>query len=550
MRKYLQNLSPILALTFSFSAGAVPLETSQIAIAGPSQIATDIGEQVALAGGNVVDTAVATALALSVTSPYYAAFGGGGFAVVAIDKKLEVLDFREVAPKKMGPDSYKALEKEASRLGGAAIGVPGIPEGLYQLHKKYGKLPWKKLFAEPIKLAEDGFRVSGEWVEMTTEAEAQMNAEGKKHFTVKDKVPKPGEILKQPGLAKALKLFRDQGRKGFYEGDVAKDIASTVQKQKGLMTVEDLKNYKSQWREPLKIKFLGYDVALMPPPSSGGIVIAQALRLFEKLNLNKLEPLSVDELHLIGETLSRTFRGRNLLADPGFHENPLKELQSDAYLDRLTKSINIKKHTTIAPLDMKALKESSQTTHFSVLDKDGNSVAMTITLNGNYGSKMVSEKYGVALNNEMDDFTTILGEPNMFGLVQGAANKVEAGKRPLSSMSPTLVLKDGKVVLSVGSPGGPRIISAVLQVLYRSLVNDFDVDWAIQAPRVHHQYIPDALFVDKNRLSPIVIEKLKERGHKVNTDSHIAKVYAVKLRKDGILEAAYDSRGEGGASGY
>jgi gamma-glutamyltranspeptidase/glutathione hydrolase len=357
-------------------------------------------------------------------------------------------------------------------------------------------------------------------------------------------------MLRQPALAKFLRLYRQRGDKAFYSGKVAKDIAETVQATGGVITEKDLSAYKVRWLQPLSVDFQGHRLHLMPPPSSGGIVIGSALKLIDYSALKKLKPQSVEELHLLAEILKISFRGRNLLGDPQFHSNPLAHLISGEYLEPLAKQLSPKKRLKLEPLaDVHGSKESTETTHLSVLDIEGNAVAMTVTLNGNYGSGVVSKKYGISLNNEMDDFTTRPGEPNMFGLVQGKANQVEAGKRPLSSMSPTLVEKDGRIVMSLGAPGGPRIISGVIQVLYRTLVNGWNMDIAIQAPRVHHQFLPDQLYFDEFRLQPATQSGLQALGHSLQASS-IARVYGIQLNKKGWLEAAFDSRGEGSVDGF
>ncbi|HEX4922541.1 MAG TPA: gamma-glutamyltransferase [Bdellovibrionales bacterium] len=527
---------------------AVPFEGHKFLASAPSPYAVETATQIHKVGGNVVDAAVAMSLTLSVTTPYYAALGGGGFALIRSGNgPVEAVDFREVAPAATGPDFYR---DKSSQDGGAAVGVPGFPAGLWAMHKKYGRLPWKRLFDDAIRLADQGFQVSGEWVRNTTRNQKRFDANGTKYFFGKEQKPLiPGEILKQPQLGRALRLLRARGEKGFYAGPVAADIAKSVTKSGGVVTVADMAAYKVRWLKPMTAPLKGHTVYMMPPPSSSGVVTKTALGLIEKAELEKHKFLSVDELHMIGEILGRAFRGRALLGDPDFHKNPIDRLTSPEYIAELAKSIDLKKASVLKPASPDELEESSETTHYSVMDAQGNAVALTVTLNGNYGSGVVSEKFGIALNNEMDDFTTKLGEGNMYGLVQGEGNKVEPGKRPLSSMSPTLVEKDGAIVMAAGAPGGPRIISAVLQVVYRTIVNGLDVDTAVQAPRVHHQVLPNVLYVDQNRLSPDVLEALRKRGHTVE-ESWLAKVYAIKKNAAGWLEGAHDSRGEGATGGY
>lgn len=541
----------LIALLLSFQAAwAIPYKGTEMLISAPSPYAVDVGQQIARAGGNVVDVAVAVALTLSVTSPYFASLGGGGFALIKMDKKIEAIDFREMAPKATNKDFYTQKSKDAAITGGAAVGVPGLPAGLWEMHKKYGKLNWRALFPEPLKYSKDGFRVSGEWVEYTEESKDRFDEGAKKHFLKADKsMYKPGEVLKQWFLSRALLAFRDKNLQGFYAGPVAKDIVDSANKTGGVLTLEDLANYKVRWLNPMVTPFKDYTVYLMPPPSSGGVVIQSALELTKRVGVEKQPMYSVEEYHLLGEILSRAFRGRVLLGDPDFHKNPLEHLLSGEHLDQMAKSISLNKTKELDGDDFKT-KESTETTHFVVMDKLGNTVSFTETLNGTYGSGVVTSDYGIALNNEMDDFTTRPNEPNQFGLFQGKGNLVEPGKRPLSSMSPTIVEKDGQTVLALGAPGGPRIISGVFQVLYRVLVSGLNMDQAIQAPRVHHQFRPHRLMVEKNRFTPETIKGLKEKGHNVDFLGGIAKVYGIKRQPGGELEAAYDSRGEGAVGGF
>ncbi len=534
-------------------AMAVPAEGHRVMYAGPSPYSLPVVKRVTEQGGNVVDCAVAVALTLSVTSPYFAGLGGGGFALVKMHGKagasVEALDFRETAPQATGRDYYKDLPQNASRVGGSAVGVPGIPAGLWALHQKHGKLKWSQLFDEALMLATQGFAVSGEWATKTKDEKPNFNAVGKVLFSTKSGGNyRPGEIFKQPRLATALKKFRAQNIRGFYSGPVAQDIVSEVKATGGAMTLQDLQRYQVRWMKPMIRDFAGYKIYLMPPPSSGGVVISTALELIEALKLKDHAYLSTDELHMLAEIQKRSFRGRALLGDPEFSKLPLAQLLSPEYLNELKKTYNHKKSTDLAPLDQKAFDEKRETTHFSIVDAAGNSVAMTVTLNGNYGSGVVTPRFGLALNNEMDDFTTTVGVPNMYGLIQGEANAVAGGKRPLSSMSPTLVEKDGQVVLSVGSPGGPRIISGVLQVLYRHLVQKHDIDKAIQAPRVHQQFLPNKLYVEPQRFSPEILKNLRDRRHVVE-ESWTSKVYAVAREPGGLLSGAFDNRGEGAAGG-
>ncbi len=555
------RFSLIISIAFTLltgSAWAVPAEGTRIMIAGPSPYSPQIARDIYALGGNAVDVIVAAAFELSVTHPAVGSLGGGGLAVVKMDGKITTLDFRETAPAAAGVDLYKGKAPAASRNGGLAVAIPGIPAGLFELHKRFGKLKWAQVIAPAQKMAEKGFLVSGEWAKSTARNADRFNAAAKRILFNKDGTPlKPGDLLKQPELAKMLAQISKKGPQAFYQGDGAKDIVATVTASGGIMTTDDLKNYKPRWLDPITAELGGYKLYLMPPPSSGGVVIAEAVKLIEKTKLKDRAPLSVEELHQLIEIEKLSFKGRALLGDPDFNKNPIDEMLDDKAIGQLAALINpdhaLDPQSLLTPEQREILKnaprEKEQTTHMSVIDAKGNAVAMTVTLNGDYGSALLTNKFGIALNNEMDDFTTHLNQPNMFGLIQGTANQVRAGARPLSSMSPTIVEKDGKTYLAVGSPGGPRITSAVLQVLYRILVQNFDIDRAIQTARVHHQFLPNIVYTDKLRLPPETYVALTKKGHVISEGS-TAKVYAVRLSDSGILEGAYDDRGEGGAGGY
>ena len=533
---------------------AVPSTSQKVMIASESLGAISAGQVIAKLGGNVADITVASALAMSVELPQSASLGGGGFALIKIGDQVDVLDYREVAPGATSPDFYKTKPKTASIDGAYAIGVPGVTAGLYALHKKYGRLKWKQLFKPALQIAKKGFTVSTEMNQIIKINATRLSLAGQTLLMNKKQAKNPGDIIRHKGMHTALKRIRRQGHRGFYKGSIAKDIINTITSLGGVMTLEDLSNYKVRWLKPITLDFKGYKVHSMPLPSTGGIVLASALHLTQMLNLSQHSPFSSMEAHLIAEILARAFRGRSLLGDPDFFkDSPHQMLLSDNYLKDLSKTINSKKTSTLAPLSIpkkKTLqqKESRQTTHLAVIDHQGNAISLTTTLNGNFGSGIFSQKFGISLNNEMDDFTTRPGQPNMFGLIQGLGNQVEPGKRPLSSMSPTIITKDGKAILALGARGGPRIISAVFQVIYRVLVHEFDIDLAVQSPRIHHQFLPHVVFHDPYRISPDVLDNLKKKGHKLKTGS-TGKVIAVGRRKDNILVGTFDSRGVGRAAG-
>jgi gamma-glutamyltranspeptidase/glutathione hydrolase len=543
----------ICLLMFGTSVQAVPSEGTKIMISAPSDYAVDAGKAAYAKGGNLIDVAVAVGLALTVTNPSNASLGGGGFALLSMGQGVDVLDFREAAPAATSPDFYVDRDKGASWNGGTAVGVPGVAAGLWAMHQKYGKLEWSTLFEPALRLAEDGIEFSGTESRYAESQKDRLNPAGFRHFY---KSPKqhylPGETLRQPALARALQLYRDQGPDGFYRGAVAKDIAATVQANGGVLTEADLANYRVRWLQPLETRFKDHKLYMMPPPSSGGAVIKSAFELFERIDIERQALLGIDELHLMAEVLNRSFRGRALLGDPDFHDNPFDQILSQSYLDEMAQSIDINKAVQLTPLVDKPMAESTETTQFSILDAEGNAISLTITLNGTFGSGVVSEKYGISLNNEMDDFTTRPGEANGYGLVQGFGNRVQPGKRPLSSMSPTLVEKDGRIVMTLGAAGGPRIISSVIQAIYRVLVSGLDIDRAVQFPRVHHQFLPNKLYMDEFKFSPEVVKGLQQRGHETvqQRPSYLGRIKAVRLNDKGYLEASFDNRSEGAVGGY
>ncbi len=559
------------------SAEALPHVSQKMAIAGPGPHAVAAAQEIARQGGNVFDQAVAAALSLSVTHPYYAAFGGGGFAVVRFQRKdgsnqVTSYDFREMAPAAATRDQFLKAGEKSSTQGGLASGVPGIPAGLEALHKAHGKLKWKALFAPAIRLAEQGYAVGGEWVLATQDAWPEFNKPAQQVFgrivLDKSRPPReryealnPGDLIQQPRLAKALKLLRDRGPRAFYQGEIARDIINSVQAAGGNMTLDDLKAYKVIERAPVQLKWRGHDLYFMGLPSSGGLVASQALQLIDRMEHKHGVPAarSAEEAHLWAEALKLAFASRMRLGD--LDSNPQlqgiqSQLEMNERLDRLAGLFSPK--NVIVPLKSKspdlreslapASKTTGETTHFSIVDAQGQAVAMTLTMNENYGSGVVTEKFGIVMNDQMDDFATRPGEPNQFGLIQGTANEVLAGRRPLSSMTPVIVERDGRFAMTAGAPGGPRIISGVTQALLRVLTQNADAESAVNLPRVHHQFLPETLLHDPGRFAPEVLAKLKALGHELK-EGRVAKVYVIRRTPEGWLEAAADPRGEAAAGG-
>ena len=508
-------------------------------------------------GGNIFDAAVAGAFTLSVTHPYFVSLGCGGFALLKDQREVRALDFRETAPSQMKEDFYLKSGLSSVRSG-SAVGVPGFVAGLWAIHQKYGSMDWSDLLKPAIKLAGKGFMVSGGWREKTKGQAKKFNLSGQRIFFRSDgRAYLPNEFLRQKKLAGALLLIRRKNKTLVYDGTIGKDIVKTVRDNQGVMSLEDLKNYKVRWLKPISFRFGKYKVFSMPLPSSGGIIMARASHLMRQKQVHKFSLFSISEWHLLGDILALAFRPRNQMGDMSSPNRYMQSWLSDRKLRELGDKISLKKaqklsvvRDTLRRRRKSNKRKALETTHFSIMNDRGEAISMTLTLNGNFGSFIVTEKYGIVLNNQLDDFNTHPGRPNQFGLIQGRNNKVAGGRRPLSSMSPTIVKRSGKAVMALGGAGGPMIISSVWQTLYRQLIRGMDLDSAVQAPRIHHQFLPRTLFVEKDRFAPVVLNLLRERGHYVLQRDSIAKVYAVSQNRENLLEGAFDARGEGATGGF
>lgn len=551
------TLSVLLLASMATVLDAKPTFGKKGLVVSADQEASAAGARILQLGGNAADAAVATALVLAVTRPYFGSIGGGGFLLVRMNGKVHALDYRERAPSASTPQMYVShANKKASEIGGLAVATPGVVRGLWDLHQKFGRLPWARLAEPAITLAEGGYPVTGEIFDRLKESLIDFDQTGKSFWSREGKPLAVGTTVRQPGLAAALRAIQKQGPSGFYSGPVAKDIVDTVRKEGGILTLADLSGYRTIWREPLAIDAFGHRVYSMPPPSSGGTLLFSELQMAERLRLHEEKPWSGVQYHLLAEIMRRAFFDRQYIADPRSMTVTPGQIFDPARIARWVLTVNRDRRTEVdwTGFEMESgpsrpeRPERLETTHYCVVDRDGNAVSATTTLNGNYGSGVWTSRYGINLNNEMDDFTARPGEPNMFGLTQSSLNKVEPGKTPLSSMTPTIVEKDGQLAMLVGSPGGPRIINAVFQVLFWALSTRFDIDEIVQAPRVHHQFLPDLVYHDRT-LSPEVTALLQARGHQTKAEV-VARVYAIRRTADGLWEGAWDARGEGGASGY
>jgi len=538
-----------------------PVHARHGMVTAQEPIAADVGVQVLKSGGNAIDAAVAVGLALSVTYPYAGNLGGGGFMLVRFaDGRSTFIDFREKAPGKASHDMYLDASGKPTRdslVGWRASGVPGTVRGLDLAHKKYGKKPWHELVHPAVQLASDGFAVS---YALSTSLKSKNSNELLSKFPESNRIFLRGgshfemdDVLKQPELTKTLERIAKHGAKDFYEGETAKRFAAEMAANGGLITLDDLKNYQAVERVPLTGKYKGYDVITAPPPSSGGIGILQMMGMLEGTNYQKSGSGSANSFHYLAEVMRRYYADRSeYLGDPDFFKVPVTRLLSPAYIRERRDSIDANHVTpsdTIRPGKYPS-QESSETTHFNIVDSEGNAVALTYTLNGGYGNGVTVPGLGFLLNNEMDDFAAKPGSPNMFGLIQGESNAIAPGKRPLSSMTPTIVAKDCKVYLVVGSPGGSRIITAVMQVILNVLDFGMNMQDAIDAPRIHHQWMPDKLDFEKG-ISPDTLALLKAKGHVMDEarPQVLARVEGI-MSFDGWLMGGTDLRAAGKAAGY
>ena len=513
-------------------------------VASEQGLATQVGLDILKQGGNAIDAAVAVGFALAVVLPNAGNIGGGGFMVLHDDKtgKDVAIDFREIAPAKASRDMY--LDNQGNVIDGKSLfthdasGVPGTVAGMEYALKKWGTMPLSKVLEPAIKLADKGFIVSDVLAQTLKEEKSTLGkwSSSKAIFFKNGEPLKSGDLLVQKDLAKSLRLIAKQGAKAFYQGEIATKIAKEMQSQGGTMTLEDLKAYKVVERQPIIGDYRGYKVVTMPPPSSGGVHLIEILNMLEHYPIKEDGVNSAKNIHHMAESMKLAYADRSeYLGDPDFVKIPVTGLTSKAYANELAKTIDDNKarlSSNIKPGKPQPY-ESDQTTHFSVMDKAGNAVAVTYTLNLNFGSGIVVEGTGILLNNEMDDFSVKPGVPNAFGLVGGTANAIEAKKRPLSSMTPTIVMKNNKPWLVTGSPGGARIITTVLQSVVNTIDHEMNPAEAIITPRVHHQWLPDELRVEEG-ISPDTIKLLQDKGHKVVTKAPMGRIQIIQADDSGF----------------
>ncbi len=566
---YTAYLFMVLMTCFSFQlvaqSGRTPAPAKNGMVVSSHYLGSQVGKDILAKGGNAIDATVATAFALAVTLPSAGNIGGGGFLVYhGANGEQTTFNFREKAPlaatQTMFLDEHGQVKNNSNHQGPLSVGVPGTVAGLWDAHQKMGSLPWADLVQPAIDLAEKGFpstwAMQGFLKRMIKETDAVYDAT-KKAFLKKGQLYTPGELWKQPDLAATLKRIQKDGRDGFYKGKTAKLIADFMKQHNGLITEADLAAYQPTEQQPIHGKYKGYDIYGMPPPSSGGIAIVEMLNILEGFNLKKLGHNSALYLHILTEVMRTAFADRaEHIGDPLFNPAmPVEKLISKAYADKLRPSINWFKATESDSAQFNRLRlveESEETTHFSVVDKEGNAVSLTYTLEHSYGSRITVAGAGFLLNNEMGDFNPIPGLTNTRGLIGTNPNLIAPEKRMLSSMSPTIVAKNGKPVLVIGSPGGRTIINTTLQVILNVIDHEMNVAEAIEAPRIHHQWFPDITSFEKLGISPDTRRMYEMMGHQIRYRRAQGQAMGIYVDyKKGIIYGAADSRSfDGRAMGY
>ena len=543
-----QYLALAAAILSSSSVYAATLEGG--AVAAPDQYGAQVAADILKKGGNAVDAAVATAFTLAVTYPEAGNIGGGGFMTLFVDGKAYFLDYREVAPKaatrNMYLDDKGEVVENLSLVGVRAAGVPGTVMGLWEAHHKFGKLPWSELLTPAIGYAKNGFKIAEKQYQYRNDAQGLFKTAT--NFNDYFGNMKVGELFKQPEMAQTLERIADKGVSEFYQGKTAELLVAQMQADKGLITKEDLKDYKAVWREPMALSWRGNVVYTAPPPSSGGVALAQLLGIKEDraADFKGVAHNSAQYIHLLAEIEKRVFADRaDYLGDPAFTKVPVDQLVAKDYLAKRAAQVN--PNAISATDDVKPGLEPHQTTHFSIVDKQGNAVSNTYTLNLDYGSGVVVKGAGFLLNDEMDDFSAKPGAANAFGVVGGDANAIEPGKRMLSSMSPSLMTRDGKVELVIGTPGGSRIFTSIFQVMNNLYDYGMPLEKAVAAQRVHHQLLPkDTLYFDSYApLTGPVADGLKKMGYVLEDQGwEMGDIQAIRVN-GAKLETASDPRGRG-----
>ncbi|MBE9053572.1 gamma-glutamyltransferase [Nostocales cyanobacterium LEGE 11386] len=568
----------------------VPLRSKRGMVVSAHPLASDAGISMLRKGGNAIDAAVATTFAISVVEPFSAGIGGGGFLLMHSGKtgEIKALDFRERAPLKATKDMYLdaagKVRPNASVNGYLAVATPGTVAGMYEVHRRYGKLPWQEVVKPAIALAKNGFIVSRVASPRFRKDALLQHPAAREIFTRDGNFYQPGERLVQRDLAQTLTTI-SQNPQSFYTGSIAQAIAADMAKNDGLITLADLKAYKPIWRTPVCGNFRQAKICSMPPPSSGGVHLLQMLNIIGETDLSSLGWHHPDALHLMIEAMKIAYADRSeYLGDPDFVKVPVQQLISPAYAEKRRQEIDMemaKPSSNVQPVDQQTLQrfsqvdrqmkrwgeiitpqpqpklpgksstssESPETSHLTVVDEQHNAVSLTFTINLGFGASVVTPGTGIVLNNEMDDFAAAPGVPNAFGLVGNEANSIAPRKTPLSSMTPTIITENGRLRMVVGTPGGSTIITQVLQIILNVLVYNMDVGAAVSVSRIHHQWLPDTLAVEPWGLDALTLQELRRRGHKITEANPWGNANAIAITADGELEGAADPRGEGSPRG-
>ncbi|WP_291121086.1 gamma-glutamyltransferase [Empedobacter sp. UBA7248] len=521
--------------------------------------ASKVGVEILKKGGNAIDASIAVQFALAVVYPNAGNIGGGGFLVYRDSKgKTDALDYREKAPLKASEDMYWDKNGNAitdlSLYGQFAAGVPGTVDGMVKAHEKYGKLNWKELVQPAINLAQKGFKITKQQAsELTNKHNDFVKYNSKTNALTSKSSWKEGDLLIQKDLANTLKLIQQKGRAGFYEGKTADLIVKEMKRGNGIISREDLKEYQSVWRTPVSGNYKGLKVISMPPPSSGGIALVSLFQSIEDYPINKWGFQADSTIQVMVEAERRVYADRaEHLGDPDFIKVPQKQLLEKSYNVNRMKDFSFDKATPSSAIKAGEIigKESMETTHYVIVDKDGNAASVTTTLNNSYGSLVVVEGAGFLLNDEMDDFSVKPGTPNLYGLVGGKANAIEPSKRMLSSMTPSILEKDGKLFMVVGTPGGSTIITSVFQTILNVVDFGMTMQEAVAAPRFHHQWLPDQIDYEPNAISENVRESLKHKGYILKERKPYGRVEGILVNTDGTYQAGADPRGDDKAVGY
>lgn len=539
-----------------------PVRGQNAMVVSTDPYASDVGVEILKKGGNAVDAAVAIGFALAVVHPAAGNIGGGGFMVIhdAGAGQETTVDYREMAPAAARRDMYQDSEgkviEDLSTIGYLASGVPGSVAGMHLAWRKFGSLPWTELIEPALRLARDGFTVSYAFNESLRKSAKFLSRfpETRRIFLRDGHFYEEGEMIRQPDLARTLELIAREGSQAFYEGEIARLIAADMQANGGNITLDDLRNYQAKIREPIRGTYRDYEVVSMGPPSSGGVILVEMLNMMERYPVANLGFSSSRLLHLEAEIMRRAFADRAaFLGDPDFAVIPVRGLTSKKYARNRTESIDeawASLSSTVSA-GSPVPDESGQTTHYSVVDKQGNAVAATTTINGGFGSGVTIRGAGFLMNNQMDDFSAKPGVQNMFELIQGEANAISSRKRPLSSMTPTLVKKGGKLYMLTGSPGGPTIMNTVLQVIVNVVDHGMDIQEAVDAPRIHHQWFPDQIVAERGALVRDVEMALQSKGHKIVYRESLGDAHSILIDPaTGIRLGAADPRSDSKAGGY